>query len=186
MKHGNNFALRFSHTIKFRVRHDSSPVSVSVSLNEKEYYQKEFKAGLTHDTEAKFVATVEDGVKNLLTIDFKGTTESPDRYLQVKNISVHGKKLNRYKNIYDPIIDPAWWEPLSEQEKDHYNDVIHINNGAHFGWYGRVVYEYYSGADQTSCYLNDASAEDRLTNSLAQWVFNDGSGVMFPWDEEKV
>jgi hypothetical protein len=185
MREGNNFALRFSHTVKFKVYNDSSPVSVSICLNETNYYKNEFSPMTIHEVDAKFIATVDDGVKNLLTIDFNGEAESPNRYLQVKEVSVHQRKLNRYKYFYDPIIDPTWWNALSGKEKDHYLDVIHINNGGQFGWYGRVSYEYYSGTDKTSGYLNDASAEDKLTNSLAQWVFDDGSGAMYPWQEAK-
>jgi len=181
-----NYNLVFDHKLVFSVFHDTSPVHVTIRFADKQIFANTYTPGIEHTETVRFEHLVPDGDRNIIEINFTGETESASRYLKIHNVTAQGRKLDVLNNIYTPSINPEWWESLSQDEKNYYLDVIHINNNAHFGWYGKIEYEYFSAADKGSAYRNhNAAIDNTITHMHKKWIYDNKSTIAFDWDKDE-
>jgi len=181
-----NYNLVFGHKIVFSVFHDKNPVNVSINFAGDQVYTKDYQPGIVHKDSVRFEHLVPDGDRNIIEINFTGETESANRFLKVHSLTVHSKKIDILDNIYTPVIDELWWDSLTKDEKNYYLDVIHLNNNAHFGWYGKIEYEYFSAADKGSAYRShNAIIENTMTHMHVKWIYENKQNINFDWDRDE-
>lgn len=180
-----NYNLIFDHKLSYTVFHDSAPTTVKVSFADKIILEKNYAPCIEHHETVRFEHVVPDGDRNILQIYFTGDGESANKYLKVNSISAQGKKLDPLKNHYSPNINSEWWDSLTNDEQKYYKDIIHINNNAHFGWYGLIEYEYFSAADKGSAYRTKNAFENVVTHMSPKFIYENKSHIYFDWDKDE-
>ena len=181
----SNFQLVYSHKLDFDIFHDISATTVTIKFNNTTVHQKEYSPGNKTNEVIHFEHAVPDGGKNVICIDYNGGKESEHRYLKLNSIEVQGYKLDILHNYYDPKINQDWWQTLSHTEQTKYQEVIHVNNNAHFGWFGQIIYEYFSGADKSKQYLCEEAEQERIAWLKTPFIFEDKDKIKYQWTKNE-
>ena len=176
-----NFNLNFDHKIDFTVFNELSESSVEIKFNNIPIQTKTYEPGKEHQETVKFSHGVPNGGKNIITMNFSGETETSNKFIKVHNLVIQKYKLNVLKNFYTPIINTEWWAGLDKDQQTYYKDIIYINNNATFGWYGNIEFEYYSGADKNTAYKCSSAAQDRITHSKLNYIYENADKILYPW-----
>jgi len=113
----------------------------------------------------------------MLSFQFAGPPLTANKYLRINSIAVNNQKLNVLNSEYFPEIDKEWWEVLSTDEKQKYEDIIYGKAGNTFGWWGEVNFYYCTGVNFKSkmrYHLNDNRI---LLHEQVNWIFLDKDSI---------
>ena len=170
--------LEFEHVIPIEVHHDTDDSTLQIKINGKLKFDKKYDKG-THREVIRFTHPYTDGASNSLTISYDGEVEAENRYVKVNDMLINGVRLNKFNSTYRPKLNKVWWDSLDDREKDYYKDIIYGDNGNHFGWYGRISWNYYTGKDRsTRTKVTTSSAYDNTDDILSmkmEWIYGDST-----------
>ena len=170
--------LSFSHSIQFIVE-DSNECIVKLSVNNQIHFEKTYSPG-EHFELVTFSHDYEDGAKNTMMVQFNSPVETAKKHVIIKSVIINGTKLSVLNALYEPQINIDWWNSLSTDDISMYEGMIHGNCDGHYGWYGDIQYEYFTGVSSSSMYISNNLA-DRLMTRKTEWVLQNKKKAEVPW-----
>lgn len=186
-----NSSLDFRNEFNFEVYCDTE-CTVEIKINNTTQYKETFAAQQVYTRSLDFYYTYTDKTSSNLEIFFTGAEEVREKYLKINSLFVNSKKIDHLSYYYYPDLNPEWWNSLTAQEQTHMNDIIHINNGGHFGWYGRIKYEIRTVLDGNSHYQAGEDPNYALTRVLGfsnkNLVYQNNKNIRLdaPWLKKKL
>jgi len=175
-----NNKLIFGHQIPIEVSAECD-TSVQVLVNDRPVWENKYKKGLKHNEVIEFDEDYKDAKKNKLTFLFSGTDEVEKKYLKIFQITMNKQIFNLYNAEYFPNINREWWEQLTPDQKDYYNQVIYGKTGSEYGWYGEINFYYCTGFDFRSKTRYNQNTTDKhiLLGEKQNWIYldQDSNGV---------
>ena len=173
----NNTKLIFKHEIPIEVFAECN-TTVELLIKNESCFKKEYKANTIHKEVIQFEKEYSDGAKNTISFLFTGEQEVEKKSLKILQIVVNGQVLNVYNAEYFPDINQEWWEQLSDEDKNKYNEIIYGATGSEFGWYGEINFYYCCGVDlRTKFGYNNSDVNNQVLHERLNWIYLDESSV---------
>lgn len=184
-----NTELKFRNQIQFEVFAQCSTKLV-VQVDGVEHFNKNFEADKKYIEKLDFYHSYKDGGRSNLEFLFTGEKEVAKKYIKINSIYINNTYISQLQGYYYPDINPEWWDSLSKKQQQEMNDVIYINSGGHYGWYGRIKYELRTVKDSNSHYLNSINPEyniDRLIgrSNTMNMIFRNLRNNKAPWSQKR-
>jgi len=181
-----NHKLNFGHNITFEIFQDNDSPRLEILINEITVFDETFTANVVHKRTAHFYHEYLDRHKNHIEFKFTGTRESSNKYVKLKSVVVNNTILNILRYYWNPEINQAWFDKLSENKKNEVKRRIYGNNHAMFGWYGSWKYYFNSGIDFSSKYKGCLNDIDNLNIGIRpDWVTLRKNNLVLPWEGDK-
>tara|TARA_E500000178_G_scaffold339555_1_gene381172 strand:- start:2555 stop:3103 length:549 start_codon:yes stop_codon:yes gene_type:complete len=174
----SNRKLIFKHEIPVEV-FSQSDISLEILINDQQVFKKKYCQDQTHRELIAFNHEYQESTPNKLTFMLSGDKEVEKRHLKIFQICLNRQIVDKYAGEYFPILNPEWWQTLSEDEQQRHKTIIYGKHGAQFGWYGEINYYYYAGFDFSSQWRYNKSMQDptKLLNERRSWVYLDEDAV---------
>jgi hypothetical protein len=184
-----NNTLHFRNQIQFEVFAECN-TSVIVKIDDVEYFKRNYKANVLYTENLDFYHDYNDGGRSYLEFFFTGEREVATKYLKVNSIYINNTYTSNLGHYYYPDINPEWWNSLTPEQQKEVNHNIHINNGGHFGWYGRIKYEMRTAMDTNSHYIHStdpAWSRDRIIgrSNTMNVVYENKANNRAPWNQKR-
>ena len=113
-----NHKLNFGHNITFEIFQDNDSPRLEILINEITVFDETFTANVVHKRTAHFYHEYLDRHKNHIEFKFTGTRESSNKYVKLKSVVVNNTILNILRYYWNPEINQAWFNKLSENKKN--------------------------------------------------------------------
>jgi hypothetical protein len=154
-------------------------VSLEVLINDDPFFKKTYKQDHKHSEVIQFEKEYTDVKKNKISFLFSGEKEVEKKYLKINQVCLNNQILNKYNSEYLPDINPEWWNNLTEQEQEHYNETMYGLTGCYYGWYGEINLYYGVGFDASSRFKFESSSKDysRIIGEKIDWIYLDEDSV---------
>ena len=174
----SNKKLIFNHEIPIEIFGECA-VSLEVLVNDQSMFKKNFNSNNVHKEVIQFKKEYPDIQKNKISFLFTGDKEVENKFLKINQICLNKQILNRFNSEYLPDINPAWWEHLSDEQKQKHQETIYGRTGSHYGWYGEINLYYGVGFDLASRFNFQSEKEDysRVLGEKIDWIFLDEHSV---------
>jgi len=169
--------LMFNHRIPIEYFSGDHDTQLKISVNDREIMSRELPKDQTEKITIEFVNNYNEGYKNKITFDWHGGHEHEGKFIKIKNINIHDQILNINNAEYFPELNPEWWESLTQQQQDHYNEIIYGKTGGVFGWYGQINFYFCTGLDFRSrtLYNKGNTSSRKLLSEQTVWIYQDKS-----------
>lgn len=164
--------LDFLHKIPLEVNASGVDTHLVIQINAQTVFEKTYAPG-PHTDIVEFSFAYDNSVKNKMEFVWTGAKEVANKHLRIRNIEINKQVLNLYNAEYFPNINNDWWQSLSNEEIDHYEEVIYGKTGNTFGWYGSINLYYCTGVDLRARYeYNNLDNDTRkLLHEGKNWIF---------------
>ena len=147
-------------------------------INNEVCFKKNYPGNNKYKEIIEFEKEYSDGVKNTISFLFSGEQEVEKKSLKILQICINGQVLNVYNAEYFPKINEMWWEHLSDEDKNKYNEIIYGATGSEFGWYGEINFYYCCGVDIKSQFrYNTCNTNNQVLHERLNWIYLDESSV---------
>ena len=173
----SNRRLTFENIIPLEVYTDTGPASLLITLNDKKIFEKDYSESFTHKELVKFEAEYDDGSFNKLSFVLSGPPLTANKHLQIESININKQPINVLNSEYFPEIDESWWQDLSMEEQQKFNDIIYGKAGNKFGWWGEVNFYYCAGFDYKSKMRYNRHDNRSILHEQIDWVYLDEASI---------
>jgi hypothetical protein len=132
---------------QFVVFHDTAEHHVHIDINGETVYNNTFSAGKKHRIKIdEFFNFKESGTKKI-TIKWSGDKETANKYFIFNKWAINNQHLTAFKCMYVPdeneYISGIRRNGTPEEKKKLRRQIMF--GGNHFGWFGKMVYEFVLG-----------------------------------------
>jgi hypothetical protein len=172
-------SLTFKHSIPIECLSGDNETQLTISINDQQMVSRNFPKHKTEQINIEFSNTYEEGHKNKITFEWHGESEHEKKFIKIKSISIHDQILNINNAEYFPELNPEWWDSLTAEQQNQYNQIIYGKTGGVFGWYGQVNFYFCTGLDFRARHVYNKSNNDsrRLLNQQIGWIYKNKSSA---------
>ena len=163
----------FKHLIPVEILSAGCPTTLEIDINGKNVFSQLFEANSEQKIDIEFVKKYNNGEKNKITFKWNGAEEYQHKHLKINSIVINDQVVNLYNSEYFPELSQEWWDNLSAEEQEKYNQIINGNIGNVFGWYGEINFYFCTGQDLKSKHKYNKNNKDprRLLDEQISWIY---------------